>query len=261
MAKITQTYYVSTGRLNAMYTLRCTRQCEGLEHVADLMPDFYICNLASTEDKAIEKAREYVAIMRHRIGETDDFKIKFDEFADREAYKRRGKLSVKDTRAIESIEAGVFPFGKKRGEIIAEADADYLMYFADKLKDADEPVFAALCGACALVCMEKGYLQARADQRAAHAAASVHIGTKGERLDFDCVIAFVHHTQNNFGPTSIYGMDHEGSRVMYFGTCNLGEKGDRVQFTATIKDHTLREGMKQTIVARPSIIKKIPKNV
>lgn len=78
--KIIQTFYISTGRKNAMFTLRCSRDTiHGTLAKVDANPDFYICNLAATEDKAIEKAREHVEAFRQRVGENNSFNIFFDD--------------------------------------------------------------------------------------------------------------------------------------------------------------------------------------
>jgi hypothetical protein len=47
-------------------------------------------------------------------------------------------------------------------------------------------------------------------------------------------------------------VDVNGNDVVYFG--KLGEKGDHVAVKATIKDHSVRDGRKQTIISRPRAI-------
>lgn len=99
--------------------------------------------------------------------------------------------------------------------------------------------------------------QARVAERAAAQEAkrqtAKHIGTVGERRDFDLVVKFTTSFETQFGLTRVYVMeDAEGNVVVYKGSTNLmAEKGDEVEFKATIKAHDKRDGVAQTIVARP----------
>lgn len=100
----------------------------------------------------------------------------------------------------------------------------------------------------------------RADQRLAEreaakvqkAATAQHIGTVGERIDFDLTIKFTTDFETQFGYTYVHVMeDAAGNVVVYKGSKVLGQKGDAVKFKATIKAHDYRDGIAQTIVTRP----------
>lgn len=88
---VTTTYFISSGRKNAMYTLRVERRGGGYTS------DNYICNLSTDPEKAEAKAREYFDRVSARLTETDTFKMVFQGFADFDLFERRGKLSVFDT--------------------------------------------------------------------------------------------------------------------------------------------------------------------
>lgn len=257
MTKITQTYYISTGKKNAMYTLRCRRDAEGqAASMYAFMPDFYLCNLAATEERAVEKATEFVEAMRERIGEREDFRIVFDPTPEIEADKRRGKLSIYDTRKLETIESGVFPFGKHAGSRIEAAPESYVLFFADKAADpANDIVMQALSAACAGVALEQGYI-ARRDERRAELAAldalSGHIGTIGERRDFEGELYAVFFKGDEFGGYWINKVRCGNDVVSYIGSKALGEKGEVVKFRATIKKHDEYKGVKSTQVNRPA---------
>lgn len=247
-----QTYYVSTGKKNAMYTLRFNRAGVG----AMFAFDNYICNLAADVERAVEKAKTYVDALRDRIGETNDFKIVFDEYPDAEVYKRRGKLSVRDTSNIEQIEDGIFPFGKHAGTKIADAPDSYVLFFADKAKDASEPVMVALSAACMGAALERGLIakrdQARAE-RAAQDALSNFIGTVGERRVFEGEVIMSFEKQDGFGGSFWINKVRCGSDlVCYIGSKSLGEKGSSIKFKATVKSHDVYEGAKSTKVSRPA---------
>jgi uncharacterized protein (DUF3820 family) len=257
-SKIVQTYYVSTGRKNAMYTLRARRDCIGqAAHMFEFMPDFYVCNLAADEERAIEKAADYVEAFRERVGETEDFKIVFDASgADREAYKRRGKLSVKDTFKIERIESGVIPFGKYADKNFSEAPDSYILYWVDKSREEiTDPIIGAIIAVCQGIAAEKGLIAKRDAAREARHAADIksnYIGTIGKRQDFTGVLEYLS------GPNEgTYGVWHTNKVrigddiVIYFGA-PLGEQGETITFRATVKAHKEKDGVKSTQVNRPA---------
>jgi len=254
---IIQTYYIGTGRKNAMYTLRCCRDPVGTD-LGGFRPDFYVCNLAATEDLAIEKAADFVERMRDRIGETSDFKIVFDDVPHAENYKRRGRLSVGDTMRIEAIEAGVFPFGKHRDKLIAEAPDSYILFFADKQKDyPDNPVMLALSTACMGVALDRGLLAKREARKAEIAEAdarSKYVGKVGDRLDFKGVVEVAYEKRGSGAydnPIWINKIRCGQNVVMYFGSKALGAVGAHIEFKATVKSHEIYNGIEQTIVSRP----------
>lgn len=137
--KITKLFFISTGRKNAFYTLRTKVISDGFSgHAAAMMVyDNHVCTLAATEEKALEKARAYVNAFRDRVGESASYKIEFAGIWSDEVIKRRGKLSVWETLAINEIEVGRFPFGKHKGEEIANASPNYILYFVDQANKPD----------------------------------------------------------------------------------------------------------------------------
>lgn len=253
---ITQSYYVATGRQNAMYTLRCVRFAPNAPVFAD--PDFYICNLSASADKALEKAIQYVGALRERIGEHSEFKIEFDGML-AVADKRRGTLSIADTRKIETIEAGVFPFGKHAGQKIVDAPDSYVLYFADKAKEGGlDAVMQALSAACTGVALEQGLIakrdQARAE-RMGKDALSEFVGTIGDRLEFSGKVVVSLSKVTQFGePYWINKIRCGTNLVTYIGGKSLGKVDETVTFKATVKNHELYNGTRSTVVARPRLI-------
>jgi uncharacterized protein (DUF3820 family) len=257
-SKIVQTYYVSTGRKNAMYTLRARRDCIGqAAHMFEFMPDFYVCNLAADEARAMEKAADYVEAFRTRVGETEDFKIIFDASgADREAYKRRGKLSVKDTFKIDRIESGIIPFGKYADKNFSDAPDSYILYWVDKSREEiTDPVIGAIIAVCQGIAAEKGLIAKRDEAREARHAEDLksdYIGTIGKRQDFTGVLEYLSAPQDGS-----YGVWHTNKVrigddiVIYFGA-PLGEQGEAITFRATVKAHKEKDGVKSTQVSRPA---------
>lgn len=88
--------------------------------------------------------------------------------------------------------------------------------------------------------------------RAAENAASTHVGAVGERREFTATVKAIPSFESQFGTMYINIMaDAAGNVIVYKGNKPLAEKGQQIKFVATVKDHGTREGVKQTIVARP----------
>lgn len=256
--KIVQTYYVSTGAKNAMYTLRARRDCIGqAAHMFEFMPDFYVCNLAADEARAMEKGANYVEAFRARVGESDEFKIIFDDTgADREAYKRRGRLSVNDSFKIERIESGVIPFGKYADKNFNDAPDSYILYWVDKSREEiTDAVIGAIIAVCQGIAAEKGLIAKRdAAREARHAAdlKSEYIGTIGKCQDFTGVLEYLSGANiGTFGEWHTNKVRIGSDIVIYFGA-PLGKQGETVNFRATIKAHKEKDGVKSTQVNRPT---------
>jgi len=96
---------------------------------------------------------------------------------------------------------------------------------------------------------------ARKAEFAAKDAASVHVGKVGERATFSLTINWVKGFEGHFGVTYIHCLrDAAGNIVIYKGSNYLGEKGEHLTLKATVKEHGTREGVAQTIIARPAVL-------
>ena len=83
-----------------------------------------------------------------------------------------------------------------------------------------------------------------------------HIGTVGEREEFDVTIKRERVTYNNYGACHIYtfAMNGCGSELTWFGSNELTgyEVGDSLTIRATVKKHDAYKGKPQTVVTRVS---------
>lgn len=252
--KMQQIYYVSTGALNAMYTLRSYRRSAGFTTI-----DNYLCNLSTDYDKAEQKATEYVDAIRQRIA-SDSLEVLFYMDAPEEIMKRKGKLSVRDTQALEQLEEGIIPIGKNTGKKLADAQDGYIMFFADKAKEEHESVvFAAFCAACMGIALERNLIAKREAAKAERKAVdslSNHVGTIGERKEFtgEVVAVFRKESQED---GSIYYINkiRVGNDIICYIGKELAAKGETITFKATIKTHKEYDGIKSTQVNRPAIKK------
>jgi len=100
-----------------------------------------------------------------------------------------------------------------------------------------------------------------AELDAQRAAQSEHVGALGERRDFAATVEFVTGWDGPWGYTRLYGFRDDGGNALvyrsghalrYAGDSELVERGHRVRFTATVKEHSVRKGERQTRVARPA---------
>lgn len=266
MTKTIHTFFISTGRKNAMYTLRRVITPSDIKYSAAtlLMLENHVCTLAADEERAIAKAREYVEAFRQRVGESESYQIIFDDCPDRENTKRRGKLSVKDTVSIEMIENDTFPFGKHQGKSISDAPESYLLFWADKSNSLseDEPVMHALCSACLGVAFEKGYIAKRdaiREEQHKQDLKSKFIGKVGERQEFTGEIICSYEKKEYVAGYGYCGQGFFINKVLcgedivsYIGK-SLGEKGDVICFKGTIKQHQEYKEVKTTVINRPTI--------
>lgn len=254
---IVQTYYIATGRKNAMYTLRACREYIGQPpYMADIMPDFYVLTLAATEEKAIEKAAEYVEAFRARVGETETYRIVFDDVPHAENYKRIGRLSVSDSQKVECIQSGVIPFGKYQGQKFDDVQPSYILYWVDKSREEiTEPVIAAIIAKCQGVAVERGLIEARnaaREARRASDAKSSYVGTIGKRQEFTGVLEYVSGPREGvYGDWHVNKIRVGDDILVYFGK-PLGEQGVTLKIRATVDRHSEYEGAKTTQIKRPA---------
>lgn len=257
---ITATYFISSGRKNAMYTLRVSRS----GGVGMYATDNYICNLSTDPEKAEEKAREYYDRWVSRHGETEYFKPVFAGFADFDLFVRRGKMSVVDTERLELVEQGIMPFGKNINKKFVELPMNTVLWWADQSKEENitekGEVYQAVCAACMGVALEKDYIAKREEirqERAERNTRSEYIGEIKKRMDFEGKIEAVvscgmqQVSYNGWIEKFMNKIMVGDNVVVYFGK-QLGEPGELINIRATVKAHEEYNGIKQTIVNRPA---------
>jgi hypothetical protein len=94
--------------------------------------------------------------------------------------------------------------------------------------------------------------KAREEARQVDADKSGWLGEVGQRCDFSLVIRMVVEMEGQYGYSYLHVLhDAAGNVVVYKGTKMLGMRGERVLVKATVKDHDVRDGVKQTKIARP----------
>ena len=92
------------------------------------------------------------------------------------------------------------------------------------------------------------------------AYVSSHIGAVGFKHTFDLTIEFVKGFSGIYGVTYIHVMkDKDENVVVYKGSKYLGNKDSNIQIVAKIKEHSERDGIKQTIIERPQLVADLEK--
>ena len=92
-----------------------------------------------------------------------------------------------------------------------------------------------------------------ADKKAAIDAKREHIGTVGEKLTITLKVVHIVELETAFGINYIYICEDENQNtIIYKGkSVAMPNKGETVTVIATIKEHGVRDGVKQTIIQRP----------
>lgn len=96
--------------------------------------------------------------------------------------------------------------------------------------------------------------QRREERIAAERETSKHIGTVGARIELTLTVDKVFTFDGFYGTTFInICKDADGNVVVYKGS-NGFEEGETIRVKATIKAHEERDGVAQTLIARPKVL-------
>lgn len=95
--------------------------------------------------------------------------------------------------------------------------------------------------------------QQREAQRAAN-AATVHVGTVGQRTVFKLRLERQHSYETQFGVTFINVCRDEANNIVVYKGSNYWELGRIYEVKATVKEHSMYDGAPQTLIQRPTVI-------
>lgn len=95
-----------------------------------------------------------------------------------------------------------------------------------------------------------------ADKQAALNATRQHLGAVGQKVTLTLTTVHVVVLDGVFGTSYIFIMeDADSNIVIYKGKSEcVPNKGETATITATVKEHGVREGVKQTIIQRPKAV-------
>ena len=247
--------WIETGRTRGQYTLH--RMCD---QGRPFFGKTYVQNIGRTWESACKKADELNACFIEERGiYTDQFEVEYDISDERGTLRKPNDYSD----VIHDVEK--LWFGKYEHESVeevAKTDPDYLIYIRDNFS-ANSPRMKALIETISKLDLGESKREREWAEREAKIAAekkrdaalSDFIGNVGDRLVFEnMTVFFVADFENHWGCTYIHGLrDASGNVVIYSGN-SIADKGDVLSIRATIKEHEVRDGVKQTIIARPHLL-------
>ena len=92
------------------------------------------------------------------------------------------------------------------------------------------------------------------DRLEAARATSQHVGNVGDKITLTITVENIIVFESQFGTSYItIARDEQGNAIVYKGRTDIGNKGDTNTIKASVKEHTLYNGIKQTIVQRPKL--------
>ena len=261
MSEIRWETWIETGATRGMYTLH---------RLPDRgRPTFgttYVQNIGRTWERACKRADELnAAFVEECEIPADRIVVKYDISDERGTLRERNDYSDLAGWLGERLW-----FGKYKGyetEHVSKINPDYLIYIRDNFS-ASNPRMKGLIEKITQLDLGESESEREWKEREAKIAAekkrdadrSDFIGTVGERLVFEnMTVFFVADFEINLpwgGTKTIYisGLrDAAGNVAIYKGN-NIADKGDVVSLRGTVKEHGVRDGVKQTIINRPHLL-------
>jgi len=100
-----------------------------------------------------------------------------------------------------------------------------------------------------------GLVEAEIAKRAQN-AASGHLGAVGDKLTMTVTVERIIVLESQFYGTNYITIarDEQGNIISYKGRTDIGSAGDTLTIKATVKEHTVYKGVKQTVIQRPKVL-------
>ena len=255
MAILNEQYYIGTGEETKMYTLRVRwdekAYVEGVAY--NVTRDHYVRNLSIDQDKALVNAKFYLGEESHLLILTKLVSLNEIRRREKEEVARKRKeleeeyekdFLAKQQILIDCIEAGMWPFGKFKGEKFGAANNSYIVYWI-KLAELDS---------IALL------LQNVLKETFPHLANlpkpnGEYFGEIKKRQLITATLI------EEFGYESYYGIVYiakfvkdSGELLCYMGSTRCAYKhidiGEVLKFKATVKSHEIYKDENQTKIQR-----------
>jgi hypothetical protein len=85
-------------------------------------------------------------------------------------------------------------------------------------------------------------------------AAKDHVGAVGDKLTVTLTVKHIVCVESQFGTNYIHICeDAQANVIIYKGKADFPLTGETATIVATVKEHALRDGVKQTIIQRPKL--------
>lgn len=86
-------------------------------------------------------------------------------------------------------------------------------------------------------------------------ANSQHLGAVGDKVTLTITVERIIVLEGLYGTNYItIARDEQGNAITYKGLSDLGGKGDTRTVKASVKEHTVYNGIKQTVIQRPKVL-------
>tara|TARA_Y100000114_G_C11738722_1_gene317748 strand:- start:759 stop:1544 length:786 start_codon:yes stop_codon:yes gene_type:complete len=251
----TALYFIATGRGNGIFTLRMR---DGYDSHGDERT-VHICNLSKDAQTALLKARSVIA----QRGDNPCELLDTVEDLNRHKFQTWGECDPVRAANIKTAQKGVMPWGKYWGQQIELVPIEYFvnwMFYsnidapcADMAKEAiRQHVLLRRDEFMNVVDANKAAEEKRQAEIEAKRNKSNHVGNIKDRIDITATITFVKSIDTHFGVSLLTILENDNGDVFkYFGSVDLGDKGDKITIKATVKDHAEYDGVKQTVITRP----------
>lgn len=93
------------------------------------------------------------------------------------------------------------------------------------------------------------------DRKEATRLTSEYIGNVGDKVTLTITIDRIVKIEGYYGTNYInIARDEQGNVLTYKGLTDIGLKGETKTIKASVKEHTLYDGVKQTIIQRPKVV-------
>jgi len=186
----------------------------------------------------------------------DHTRARRQEGAEKRAEKKREarKAWIDEQHAARAIEraAATEAWRKENSALAARLDAytgenDFLRSMIERLgywgtlsekqTEATESCFATI------------------DRKEATRLTSEYIGNVGDKVTLTITIDRIVKIEGYYGTNYInIARDEQGNVLTYKGLTDIGLKGETKTIKASVKEHTLYDGVKQTIIQRPKVV-------
>lgn len=153
-------------------------------------------------------------------------------------------------------------------ETFKAANADFVARLEKDTSDFAKDLLGKLHGWGSLTqpqmdAIKRGW--AREDAKALERETSQHVGAIGKRVTDTFAVVTYTSRQADFWPhpTSYWHLlkDSKGNVCTYRGAIWLGDRGETIKATFSVKEHTEYQGTRQTVLARPKLEDKAQENV
>ena len=249
-------YVICTGAGRGMYTLRGLHgyHWDGTPRMG------HIINLSRDPHQALEKARQYIISQ----GDSIEGLAKFDPDNVRNL-NVWGECDAQRQQDLRLIDKGVMPFGKHFGEAISDIDIEYFAKWylnfdvdtkrSDTVKERIRLQVLPRRDEFMAVVEANNAAQAQRDAEIeAKRSKSSHVGEIGDRIDITATITVVKVIDGFYGVSYFTILENsKGDVFKYFGSAELGDKGETITLKATVKDHDKYDEVKQTVINRPKL--------